>query len=303
MNSDIGHFVRQGLDRLTAGATGAGDVLARARQQHRRRARAVRFTAAGATAAIAVVAVVVAGGLIGSPTAGHRTPPGLTAYVTSRAENALAGRGATDVLHATVVTEFHGTVDRMSGWSDARASRTLETLSSGRRQLAVGYLERDGQLTMVVIDYPAKTWEEQRLRSGRVALSPVPVFVLGPRGFPLIWMPGSCARVAPRPRLADYGLATFVRQMLSCGGLKVTGHGKVDGEAAIKLVTAGLGLVPSLQATLWVSRASYLPLRLTYGSLSSDEYYRVDFRWLPATPANLARANILPAPAGFRQVP
>lgn len=51
--------------------------------------------------------------------------------------------------------------------------------------------------------------------------------------------------------------------------------------------------------TLWVSPATYLPVRvmLTFGNVQ----IQTDFSWLAPTPANLAALNVT-VPAGFQQV-
>lgn len=54
---------------------------------------------------------------------------------------------------------------------------------------------------------------------------------------------------------------------------------------------------------LWVDAATYLPIRLTQSSLSkpSQVNVTVDFQFLPATPANLAKLTA-PIPSGFKRV-
>jgi hypothetical protein len=48
--------------------------------------------------------------------------------------------------------------------------------------------------------------------------------------------------------------------------------------------------------TFWVNPVNYLPVRANLGQRQTD------FRWLPASPANLARLKVT-VPAGFRRVP
>jgi hypothetical protein len=66
----------------------------------------------------------------------------------------------------------------------------------------------------------------------------------------------------------------------------------VDGIDAIKIT--GQAGRPTL--VLLVDPATYLPIQLDIGPL------RISFRWLPATPANLAQLKVS-VPPGFRQVP
>ena len=85
-----------------------------------------------------------------------------------------------------------------------------------------------------------------------------------------------------------------IKAALACGGLKITGRGQVGGMTVLKL--AGTPRLTKYTLTVDVNPATYLPVRLQFGDL------RWDYRWLPATPANLAKltAHI---PPNFRRVP
>ncbi|HUC21217.1 MAG TPA: hypothetical protein VMA73_00780, partial [Streptosporangiaceae bacterium] len=89
----------------------------------------------------------------------------------------------------------------------------------------------------------------------------------------------------------------YLHELLACHVLSVAGSGRVDGIAAIRLATSSAADHATVSAVLWVSRASYLPLRLAL-----QPGYQIDLRWLPATAANLAKTRILPPPAGFRRL-
>jgi hypothetical protein len=97
--------------------------------------------------------------------------------------------------------------------------------------------------------------------------------------------------------------AAQLRAQVKIGQVTMTGRATVDGQAAIHLTEhlAG-GLI-----NLWVSPASYLPIReidTAHGvPLTSDKAIRYDYRWLPATAANLRLITKAAAiPAGFTQV-
>jgi hypothetical protein len=83
----------------------------------------------------------------------------------------------------------------------------------------------------------------------------------------------------------------------------LVGPAVVDGQQALELKQVSAQGV----LYLWINRATYLPIR-TIGtaramSPASDQAIRDDYRWLPATPANLRMVSATPAiPAGFTRV-
>ena len=110
---------------------------------------------------------------------------------------------------------------------------------------------------------------------------------------------------APAPRhVTPTQWAAQLRQQTKAGKLTFVGRATVDGQHAIRLQErSALGLVD-----LWVSPATYLPIReidtAPGVSENSDKAIRDDYRWLPATPANLRLVTKAAAiPAGFTQVP
>jgi hypothetical protein len=97
--------------------------------------------------------------------------------------------------------------------------------------------------------------------------------------------------------------AAQLRAKVKAGKVTLAGRATVDGQAAIHLTEhlAG-GLI-----NLWVSPATYLPIREIDTAagvpLTSGEAIRDDYRWLPATAANLRLITAAAAiPAGFTQV-
>ena len=89
---------------------------------------------------------------------------------------------------------------------------------------------------------------------------------------------------------AGNGWPAFIRSQLACGAYTVAGRQVIDGMDTIKITGA------SGRFTFWVDPATYLPVQANLGQRQTD------FRWLPATPANLAQLKVT-VPAGFRHVP
>ena len=94
MSTDLEQLLREGIDRLTAGADVPAGIVGRARRRHRQRRIAIRITAAAGTAlVIAVAAIVAVGGAGRAPRSGSG-PVQTVADVTSRAQQALAAQAA-----------------------------------------------------------------------------------------------------------------------------------------------------------------------------------------------------------------
>ena len=114
----------------------------------------------------------------------------------------------------------------------------------------------------------------------------------------------------------------YVRQALSCGLFKVAGHAQVNGVPTIKLTGSttnwhfwsqlphGEGRGPfRVDATLYVNPKTYLPMLVIWNNRTHyrdgrplDGTTRQEITALPATPGNIAKANVT-VPAGFRKVP
>jgi hypothetical protein len=94
----------------------------------------------------------------------------------------------------------------------------------------------------------------------------------------------------PAPRGAD-----FARQ-IARGEWRIIGHTRLRGQQAIKLAETRSGQIQGRPVFLWVSTATYLPLRMVsvFGRQSvTDNWY-----YLPPTKANLAQLRV-PIPAGY----
>lgn len=93
----------------------------------------------------------------------------------------------------------------------------------------------------------------------------------------------------PTPRGSD-----LARQIVA-GQWRITGHTRLRGQRAIKLVQTRSGTYQGHPVFLWVSTASYLPLRMIWGQADSetDNWY-----YLRPSKANLARLRV-PIPPGY----
>jgi len=101
---------------------------------------------------------------------------------------------------------------------------------------------------------------------------------------------------------AIFGPANLARDIAS-GAWRVVGRTQLDGQQAIELSETDRGdnntALEPLPVRLWVNAQTYLPIRLVTGPRDSIEGMTVvDFRYLPPTPANLARLRV-PIPAGY----
>ena len=93
----------------------------------------------------------------------------------------------------------------------------------------------------------------------------------------------------PTPRGAD------LAQQITHGQWRIIGHTRLRGQPAIKLAQTRSGTFQGHPVFLWVSTASYLPLRMIWGSADSetDNWY-----YLRPSKANLAHLRV-PIPPGY----
>jgi hypothetical protein len=246
--------------------------------------------AAAAVAALVLVAVAVPGA--SDNHAGGATVN--TAYVVKRVDRALSAAGPGVIAQVTVTTSgggvgptttkewFYGDQWRSEG--DSPPGHTAYDESLGRGSV------------YTVVNYPARTWARQHLSgSATPALGPPgcgPVLAglpLFPSGFP-----------AASAGLAPATAAKNLRAAISCGALTVAGRQRVDGIDAIELTSRPGSPFPE---TVWVSRGTYLPVRVVAGPVAGTQGFRqtADITWLSPTARNLANLTV-PIPAGFHQV-
>jgi hypothetical protein len=220
------------------------------------------------------------------------------AYVT-RVEHALASPGMSNVLgYARTVYPPGSIAEPVAGavsvqrepgasspwrvgftvrWSYQGRAEFSAFTATGQRVFDKGVAITAGRgMTSVVVIYRNATWWRAPAGAARAVTGPGP---------------SSCG---PDVAIGPGGWPAFIREELRCGEYTLDGRQQIDGIDATK-ITGNKGL-----DTLWVNPATYLPMRvmLTFGRLR----IQTNFRWLPPTPANLARLSVQ-IPAGFRQVP
>jgi hypothetical protein len=99
-------------------------------------------------------------------------------------------------------------------------------------------------------------------------------------------------RAAVDVRAATVPSAAALRACLASGQWSVLRHTTVDGAKAIELVT------PDGSERLWVSAATFLPVRLVFSGPDVDTI-TFTFRFLPPTPANESALAAPAIPSGF----
>jgi hypothetical protein len=94
----------------------------------------------------------------------------------------------------------------------------------------------------------------------------------------------------PNPRGAD------LAQQIAQGQWRVTGQTRLRGQQAIKLAATPSGHFGGGPVYLWVSTATYLPLRMVWGPPTSYQIW--NWYYLPPSKANLAHLRV-PIPSGY----
>ena len=285
-----------------AAARSEEEPAAPRRRRRRGGKRRVLIAAAGAVAAAVTAFALV---LAGSPPPGNSSQVVTTALVT-RVEHAVAshqddmigytrivlrpgsriqlgtglmvggsGAGSSLGVGVMVAWSYQGTTEISAFAPGGQRVFTAETASGGTGKPA----------QEVAVLYGDATWWRAMLpESNRQARTPPACgrgVVIGPGGW----------------------TAALIRSQLSCGSIQagrqrdyqigpIAPGRELDGADTVKL-TASNGTV------LWVNPRTYLPVRVVSGG---GELAQIDFRWLPASPVNLARLR-MPIPAGFRQIP
>ena len=306
MTAQLTELVRDSLDHLTDGATVPAGLATRAGDRVRRRA-VIRLGAAGAAALTTAALLVTVIAPRSAPRAGAPESTRLTTYVVSHASRALTAAGQSAVSEAWLTPTGAAGIQVIS-WSGPQTTRT-EIIAAGKLVGAGGYVARHDSYDFVTIDYRNRTWSARQL-SLQVLRTRAPALHAADMSLPddyakqLLQASPGCPGPGPVSAPASISWTGYLHELLACHVLSVAGSGRVDGIAAIRLVTTKADH-STVSAVLWVSSDSYLPLRLALRPLpgaSGSSGYQIDLRWLPATAANLARARILPPPAGFRQV-
>jgi hypothetical protein len=94
----------------------------------------------------------------------------------------------------------------------------------------------------------------------------------------------------PNPRGAD------LAQQIAQGQWRIVGQTRLRGQQAIKLAETSSGMFQGRPVFLWVSTATYLPLRMVWGPAASYQIW--NWYYLPPTKANLAHLRV-PIPPGY----
>jgi hypothetical protein len=307
MNGAVEDLLREGLDRLTAEVQVPAGVTGRARAHLRRKKMVVRAAVAGGAAAVTAAAVVAAT-VPGQGTAG---PPRArtAAYVVSRVANALANTNK--VVQTT--TTFSAPFPQVKGWAYGGGFRGVQSgyiapaqmpgspWAQGRVSWGVGSASVGGRQIYVQVDYRHHEW----YRTGAMD-----------------FVPNGCMT---RLDIVEFNgppdWAPYLRQALSCGVFKVTGHAWVGGIKTIRLtgsqsdphfwggLPGALGKGPvRVDVTFYVNPATYFPVLAVWRNTSHWRDGKVmhgtvrdTISLLPPTTANKAKAEVT-IPAGFRRV-
>jgi hypothetical protein len=288
-------------DRLAEARDGLGEmpvtipasqIIARVGRRRARR-RLISAGAACAAAGLAILAAVTAGTDANSA-AQART----VAYVTSRVENALA----TESLVFVGRSDTRATGDYVT-WAYGPRNRWEAFSGSSEPYWSQGTAVVGGKLVGAYVTY----------FDHRYSLWP-----LGSQ--PASACSTNTALSMAAPVIPTTHWSSYIDATLACGAATVTGHVKINGvettEITGKPVTVKLsaGYAKAVKAKfatarwiLYVSPTTYLPVRMvgstqTYGG-SAGSYassFVTNVQWLPATPANVAKA-LVTIPPGFHR--
>jgi hypothetical protein len=319
MTDNVEELLREGIDRLSAGAEVPANLITRARQRNRQRRRAIWAAAAAGTAAVTAAAVIAATSTPRSDTGS--LPQQDISYVSSRAQQALAGMTQAKAIQVDEETssqpnDFGFYVLNMSpsGGSgiqsgvlaSVHADRLVDWTSTGVL-LEQGF-SANGKLVF------ASSIGSVTSRSGKK----VPEAYGAAYSARIQWHSPLTGVDGPAPpptcenAFIGSGSDRFrsgVAKALSCHLYTLAGHQEINGVSTIKLVLKpqpGLGI----RQTLWIDPLSYLPIRAVISFVRSHTKTVVlteNYQWLPRTAANLAALHAAvqqsAIPAGFTSLP
>ncbi len=322
MSTDLQNLLREGLDRLTAGATAPDGLVGRAQQHNRQRRTKIRAAiAAGTAVAAAAAAVTVSLAATGNQPRGAAVRTQTVADIATRTEQALAAAvdqgKAIQVFRMSDNEPLGLTVLGPPGVSPN--SSPTQPLPGAHTaviaQYMMSWLYRDlyvqegfsaaGRLVFVNINGPITLRSGQQVQANYGAAYPVHVRWRAVFG----GGPGS----APKPTCQTFpsevpSWRATISKALSCGLFHLSGRQRVDGVDAMTLVSQPRGM--GFRDTLWVDPSTYLPVRTSVTIFSGPgrgSHLVTDFRFLPPTRANLAALHAAvrraPIPASFRPLP
>jgi len=291
------------------------ELMARGHGRRMRRAMAIRAAVACTAAAVSATVVIAVTGGSGADQARA------IAYVTSHVEHALAsedlvfaGRSEGNAWGLTRTwdygarhrfLEFWPAADYRDRIVDGRRLWDFPPRFRGQPALAQGTALVGGKLRAASVTYYDRTYS--------LYGPPVPP--------PASACSTNVELAMGGPLMPSPHWSAFLNATLACGAAAVTGHVRIDGiettkitgrPVTVKLAPAygrGIGAkFAKVTWTMYVNSATFLPVRVygatqTFGGpaapwLSSSV---TDVRWLPPTPANIAKA-LVTIPRGFRQV-
>lgn len=322
MSTNLQDLLREGLDRLTDGASVPDGLIGRAQQHNRQRRIRVRATIAAGTAVAAAAAAVTVGLAVtgNKPNTTVRTQN--LADVVTRTQRALAA--AADQGNAIQVVRLSGH-NMTFGLTVVGPNGVLG--NSSPTQSLPGARAAVTAQRMVTWTYHDMYLQEGFSATGRLVFANVtgPITLRSGRQVPgnygaaypvhVRWRDVNTGIPGPAPRLScqnafpsEYpSWRASMSKALSCGLYRLSGRQWVDGVDAITLVSKpGMGF----RDTIWVDPATYLPVRRSATFFSGpDRGRRIvnDFRFLPPTKANLAALHAAvrraPIPHTFRLLP
>ena len=305
MNRAVEDPLREGLDRPTADVQIPPGVTGGARAHLRRKKIAARAALATGTAAVTAAAVLAAT-VPGQGTGGRPVQARTTALVITRVANALAAPNK--VIQTEMI--FSAAVPPVLEWNYRSDFRQTQSgyfppalgvpWARGLENWGLGTAKAGGRRRWVQVDYRHHTWA-----TGMNF------------GFP----PYSCA---VQLDVVEFNLPAnwpaYIRRALSCGLFHLAGHAPANAVQAIRLTGSmtdrhfwshlphapGRGPL-RVDVTLYENPKIYLPMLVTWNNRTHyrdgrplDGTVRDDITALPATPGNIAKANVT-FPASFRK--
>jgi hypothetical protein len=300
MNIDLEDQLRLDMERATRDLRVPRGLALKADRHRRKRQTTLRMATAAATATALVGGVAIAGvtgAFDSAPSPASSRNAQLTAYVVSHVRSALAPAAINNIvgyvrqtyppgttvglipggMHVSVSTGGNAaprwTVGHSVVWAYQGTTSETAYTAAGQPVFGTELTHAHGVATETAVIYANRTWWT----------APLPTRNPGPVGC----MQGGGVYLRPGP---GGGWPGFIRSQLACGAYTVVGHQVIDGIDAIKLTGSAAASI-----TLWVDPSTYLPVQVITGPMQWT------FRWLAATPANLAPLHVV-VPAGFQQV-
>lgn len=273
MSTELEDRLRAGLREVPARVP-PGLARTACRRHRRRRIAARTGTAAVATIAAGTAAIIAVTAAVPSAP----TQPGTTAYVVSRITSALASVNTGTVIYNR---QSEGSLNpSMVSWATVSQWRWEQFTAGGLLASDTGVALTSTGQHVTSVYYPSRQWWQMTMPGQGQSVA----------------VPPACGGVPGGSSPAQ--TVNAIRHLLSCGALRITGNGHVDGAAALRLT----GTVNhSERLTVWIDPHSYLPARMTI-TAGSALIWQDDLRWLPPTPGNLAKLSV-PIPPGFTKVP